>query len=124
MTETNRPVPTPETGTLHDYILAKIDSITDNTAYLKDAVARLGDMKDAAGPGDIAGQAKAQALGDIVRCRETTNQRLIELLSKMYEDTRPPKNERAAALEALASMAQNDDFASGLDDIRHILNLF
>lgn len=124
MTETNRPAPTPETGTLHDYILAKIDSITDNTAYLKDAVARLGDMKDAAGPGDIAGQAKAQALGDIVRCRETTNQRLIELLTKMYEDTRPPRNERAAALEALASMAQNDDFASGLDDIRHILNLF
>lgn len=123
MTETNRPAPMPEADTLHDYILAKIDSIADDTTYLKDAAARLGDM-NAAGPGDIAGQAKAQALGDIVRCRETTNQRLIELLSKMYEDTRPPRNERAAALEALASMAQNDDFASGLDDIRHILNLF
>lgn len=123
MTETNRPAPMPEADTLHDYILAKIDSIADNTTYLKDAAARLGDM-NAAGPGDIAGQAKAQALGDIVRCRETTNQRLIELLSKMYEDTRPPRNERAAALEALASMAQNDDFTSGLDDIRHILNLF
>ncbi|MDD6270207.1 MAG: hypothetical protein PUA84_09170 [Oscillospiraceae bacterium] len=39
-------------------------------------------------PGDIAGQAKANAAMEIVRTREHTNQKLIEVYVKMYDDLR------------------------------------
>lgn len=39
-------------------------------------------------PGDIAGQAKANAAMDIVKVRETTNQKLLEAYIKMYDDLR------------------------------------
>lgn len=68
------------------YILAQIGNIAAETSYLKEAISELGEMPVACGPGDIAGQAKAQALGDIVRCRETTNQQLLKFYEKVYDD--------------------------------------
>lgn len=37
-------------------------------------------------PGDIAGQAKANAAMEIVKSRENTNQKLIDAYLKMYDD--------------------------------------
>ena len=37
-------------------------------------------------PGDIAGQARAEAVAAIFNARETTNQQLIRLYEKMYDD--------------------------------------
>lgn len=37
-------------------------------------------------PGDIAGQAKANATMEIVKSRENTNQKLIDAYMKMYDD--------------------------------------
>ncbi|MDE6020907.1 MAG: hypothetical protein K2H01_07945 [Ruminococcus sp.] len=37
-------------------------------------------------PGDIAGQAKANAAMEIVKFRESTNQKLIDAYMKMYND--------------------------------------
>ncbi len=51
-----------------------------------------GDSGDGDSPGNILGQAKAQAFGDIVRCRETTNQQLLKLYEKMYDDLKPHSN--------------------------------
>ena len=68
------------------YILAQIGNIAAETSYLKEAISELGEMPVAYSPGDIAGQAKAQALGDIVRCRETTNQQLLKFYEKVYDD--------------------------------------
>ncbi len=39
-------------------------------------------------PGDIAGQARANAVMDIVKVRETTNQKLLDAYMKMYDDLR------------------------------------
>lgn len=39
-------------------------------------------------PGDIAGQARATAAMDIVKVRETTNQKLLDAYMKMYDDLR------------------------------------
>lgn len=39
-------------------------------------------------PGDIAGQARANAAMDIVKVRETTNQKLLDAYMKMYDDLR------------------------------------
>ena len=37
-------------------------------------------------PGNVMGQAKAEALGAIVATRETTNQQILWLYEKMYDD--------------------------------------
>ena len=45
-----------------------------------------GDSGECGAPGNIQGQAKAQALGDVVRCRETTNQQLLNFYVTVYND--------------------------------------
>lgn len=69
------------------YILERIDRIMADTDYLYRAVEAAKGIVSA-GPGDVAGQAKGEALAAAVRCRETTNQRLIALLEKMYDDAK------------------------------------
>ena len=82
-----------ETQLTMDYVLAKIEAIRLDTAHLHEAIAALRDTT-AAGPGDIVGQEKAKALGDIVRCRETTNQQLLKLYEKMYDDLQGKDRQR------------------------------
>ena len=51
----------------------------------------VGESGEEGSPGDVMGQAKAEALGDIVRCRETTNQQLLDIYKRIYVEqfTRP-----------------------------------
>ena len=83
-------------------------------------------MQNNAAFGDIQGQAKAQALSDIVRCRETTNQKLLALYEKMYYDLMPVNNaKKLDVLDKLAQIAANtdeftDDRAELLNSIRQI----
>ena len=93
---------TAETPLTMDYLLSKIEAVRMDTEHLHEAIAALRDTA-AAGPGDIVGQEKAKALGDIVRCRETTNQQLLKLYEKMYDDL------------------QNKDKADADSDIRHTM---
>ena len=77
-----------------EYILSQIVKIQEQTEYLNTAIEKLSLMGDGesggpGSPGNIQGQAKAQAIGDIVRCRETTNQKMLSLYEKMYDDLRP-----------------------------------
>ena len=46
---------------------------------------RLEDVKSE-GPGDIGAEEKAKAIANVVKCRETTNQRLIDFYEKAYFD--------------------------------------
>ncbi len=120
-----------------EYILTKMAEIQAESAHLNEALARLGSMTDgdsgsAGAPGNIAGAEKAKAFGDIVRYRETTNQQMLRIYEKMYDDLTTSK--QSANLEAdkwnaickLADVAYNeDDYASErsemLDTIRQIL---
>lgn len=70
-----------------EYLLGKIEQITNNTAYLSETIAALQSITQGA-VGDIAGQGKAMALGDVVKSRETTNQQLVALYTTMYRDMR------------------------------------
>ncbi|MDE7250840.1 MAG: hypothetical protein K2N82_13375, partial [Lachnospiraceae bacterium] len=59
------------------YIFKQIKEIQTQTEYLNGVINTLSQMSDGdsgegGSPGNIQGQAKAQALGDVVRCRETT----------------------------------------------------
>ncbi len=122
---------------LVEYILTKIAEIQNETAYLNEALAKLstmsdGDSGDPGSSGNILGAEKAKSVGEIVRCRETTNQQMLRMYEKMYDNLTTSK--QSANLEAdkwntickLADIACNgDDFASEradmLDSIRQIL---
>ena len=75
-----------------EQIFGQINKIVENSAFFERALQSLTTMTsadiptDSYAPGDIAGQARAQAVADICRCRETTNQQLIRLYEKMYDD--------------------------------------
>lgn len=73
------------------FILQQIVLLQADTAYLHESISSLakmpdGDSGDCGSPGNIMGAEKAEALGRIVESRETTNQRLLQLYEKMYDD--------------------------------------
>ena len=77
------------------YIMSRIEAIADDSKYFREALNAIKDMpaSEVSGGnsymGDIAGQAKAEAIGQSIQARETTNQQLIHLLEKMYDDLKP-----------------------------------
>lgn len=73
------------------YILTQIAAIQQETGYLYSTISNLavmadGDSGDSCSPGNLLGAEKAKAYGDIVRCRETTNQQMLRLYEKMYDN--------------------------------------
>ena len=71
------------------WLLQQIAAIQSDTSYLHETIQQLAEMGvgesgEAGSPGDVMGRAKAQALGDIVRCRETTNQQLLDIYKRIY----------------------------------------
>ncbi len=73
------------------YIFDQIKAIQNQTDYLLAAIDGLAGMSDGESgdmyaPGNIMGQAKATAFGDMVRCRETTNQQLLNFYMTVYND--------------------------------------
>lgn len=101
-----------------EYIIEQIAKIQEQTDYLNLSIEKLsamgdGDSGECGCPGNIMGQAKAQALGDIVRCRETTNQQMLKLYEKMYDDLNPHGRKKLEIFEKLTEMIVNtEDFAS------------
>lgn len=91
-----------------EYVLGKIEEITKDTAYIHTALEQLASMPKS-DPGDIAGQEKAKAIGDIVRCRETTNQRLVAFYERLYDDL-TPQDAKLKALDVLGEFAKNTNF--------------
>lgn len=73
------------------WLLQQIAALQSDTEYLKDALAQMaqmgvGDSGESYSPGNIMGQAKANALQSMIMGRETTNQQLLRLYEKMYND--------------------------------------
>ena len=72
-------------------ILTRINNIINQTGYITTAFESLvqmgdGDSGDCGAPGNIMGKAKAEAVAEVVRARETTNQQILRLYEKMYDD--------------------------------------
>jgi len=67
-------------------ILERIDKIQSDKAYMQGVIEAIKEIPPAPGPNDITGAGKAEALSDVVKCRETTNQKLLALYEKMYDD--------------------------------------
>ena len=72
-------------------ILQRINNIVNQTGYIGEAYEAFktmgdGDSGDCGAPGNIMGKAKAEAIATVVQCRETTNQQILKLYEKMYDD--------------------------------------
>ena len=72
-------------------ILTRINNIINQTGYITSAFESLvkmgdGDSGDCGAPGNIMGKAKAEAIANVVQSRENTNQQILRLYEKMYDD--------------------------------------
>lgn len=72
----------------YDVVIKLISQIQDENEAVLKALDELERMPVSGTPGDIAGQARALAIRDVVRSRETTNQELLKIYSRMYCDLR------------------------------------
>lgn len=64
-------------------ILSRINNIVSQTSYISAACETLSAMGngDSGEPGNVA-----EALAELVRCRETTNQQILRIYEKIYDD--------------------------------------
>ena len=89
-----------------DYCLQQIETVLNDKAHLTDALDQLKNVRDAE-------SMAAVALGNIVEAREKTNQRLLDLYQKMYNDLKPRPSLKERALDILSAAAQNESFQDG-----------
>ena len=92
-----------QSGLTMEYVLGKIDAIANDTFHIHEAIDTISRIKST-GPGDVGTQEQTKAIGDIVRARETTNQRLIAFYEKLYDDLKPQNvipSERMLIIQSL-----------------------
>jgi hypothetical protein len=112
-------------------ILDRMDAVAKNTDYLESAIAAIheipsGGPGDPGAPGDIAGQGKANALAQIVRQREETNQRLIGFYQKVYDDLTHPEAEapkRDILRQILDAVSDMDDEEIKADTLTKLIGI-
>lgn len=107
-----------------DYLLGKLEEISLGQSFVTDAISELGKMKSG-GPGDVGTQEQAKAVGEIIKAREMTNQKLIALYEKMYDDlTSKQTTLKEMAMQALEKAADDEGkiaaISDALDAIRHL----
>jgi len=101
-----------------EYVLSRIDRILNDTAHIHEAIKAIPEIPPAEltnglmnYQGDHAGKAKADAISNMVMSRETTNQQLINLLEKMYDDLKPLQppepTEEILKLQQISEMLKN-----------------
>ena len=111
-----------------DYILAQIEKIVENTAYISAAMDSLNGVQSI-GPGDIGAEEKAKGIADVVKCRETTNQQLLAFYTKVFNDLTAPKkdpltekmelvrNVRLSTLQDLKEFYSEDELVERADSV-------
>lgn len=100
-----------------DYLLGKLEEISLGQAFLTDAISELGKMKSG-GPGDVGTQEQAKAVGEIIKAREATNQKLIALYEKMYDDlTSKQTSLKEMAMKALERAADDEGKIAAISDV-------
>ena len=73
-------------------ILREIANIQKDNSHIFDALKQLEHVKSECSR-DIGAEEKAKAIADVVKCRETTNQRLIDFYERAYFDCIAAKKE-------------------------------
>ena len=68
-------------------IFEQINKIREDNAHIFDALRQLEAVKSEV-QYDSAAFGRAQGIADVVKCRETTNQRLLDFYERAYNDLR------------------------------------
>ena len=102
-----------------EYILSQIEAVNANTAYISETISGIKDIV-IDGPGDIGSQGKANALAQVIKCREETNRQLLGMYAKMLEstmtDNTPNRNERTIN-RILDMLSDNSDMLNLLETL-------
>jgi hypothetical protein len=90
------------------YILQSIDKIINDYAHIHEAISAIKEMSVFVGEKDESrDRSTGDAISQTVQARETTNQQMIKLLEKMYDDLKPQKeivSEDIVKLQQLADV--------------------
>ncbi len=73
----------------YEYALKQIELITGQIDHIHLAISELGHLENEGTPCGGSAKSVAEGIADVVKCRETTAQRLIDFYAKMYEDLKP-----------------------------------
>lgn len=80
----------------YEYALKQIEQITNQIDHIHLAISELGHLENEGTPCGGSAKSVAEGIADVVRCRETTAQKLIDFYAKMYEDLKPRNQAQAA----------------------------
>lgn len=72
----------------YQILIRLLQQLQADSANIKEALSTLEKIPNNAIPGDIASQAKATAIAEVVKQREQTSLKLLEVYKNMYEDLR------------------------------------
>ena len=92
------------------YILSQIEKIQQDNEHIFKALVNLENLVINDGVGDIANQARCEAIRDVAVHREATNQKLIAFYEKLYDDIKPePVDFNHFSLEQIVSAIERCD---------------
>lgn len=112
----------------YEYALKQIELITSQVDHIQLAISELGSLHNEATP--IGGSARflADGIADVVKCRETTAQKLIDFYAKMYDDLRPRTQmqtaERVEFMEWVRSCIAASEPGQNLPDFEKLWKIF
>ncbi|MHB1153180.1 MAG: hypothetical protein ACYCWE_13285 [Eubacteriales bacterium] len=118
------------------YILSRIDMIIREKEHIENALTTIQTMQLNESPnGGFGDQARAEAIQSTVQSRETTNQKILDMLDKMYDDLKPRQDDyRENILQKIIDAADGagpfteekisliEKFNEILDSLRHLNN--
>ena len=81
----------------YEYALKQIELLTNQVDHIHLAISELGHLENEGTPCGGSAKSVAEGIADVVRCRETTAQKLIDFYAKMYEDLKPRNQAQAAS---------------------------
>ena len=115
----NGPRPTQDSKEMSmEWVMAKMDAIIHDNAYLTDAIKTLQDMQT------NGHDSKAQSLGEVIHAREETNRQTLKFLEKIYDGLVPaPKPGPIETLHQIGK-CQLADYMSSEDLLEMIKVIF
>ena len=102
------------------YVLERIEAISRDTAHVHSALSQLQELK-AAGPGDICGQSKADAIAHVVDAREETNRKLLGFYEMIYKDILKSEKDKKVIPEQFLEIINAEEDSEARREMFHDL---
>jgi hypothetical protein len=92
-----------------NYVLSRIDYIMKDNDYIHEAIEAIRNMNLNEGPSNVGSDSsRGEAISHTVQSRETTNQQLLKLLEKMYDELKvSAESKEEKKVRTLTKMLEN-----------------